>query len=398
MRDCILKRVLLKMYYMGLDAKKKASDIYTELYIKYCPVNSRKIVFSNFFGRSFGENPKYIAEEILRQNLKLDLVWLVNEEGIEVPIGIRKVPYWTNAGKRELATAKVRVTNIRNDRFLPKRRGQVYLQTWHGGLDLKRHEREAEESLHRDYVTAARRDGAMCDAIISSCRLQSEDYRKNFWLSKDTEILEVGQPRCDTLFIKNKDIIIENVYRTLKLDLDTRLILYAPTFRDDGSFDAYALAYEKILDAFERYFNQECVLLVRLHPNASKLCNHIVYNDRIINASHYPDVHELYIASSVLITDYSNTAFDFALLGKPVFLCALDFEKYEKMRGFSIHYYNSPFIKSYSSAELIECINEFSLDEYSRKLEQYKNDVWKPFDDGHAAYRTVEWIKKRISQ
>ena len=35
-----------------------------------------KIVFSNFYGQGYGDSLKYIAQEILKQNLPYDLVWV----------------------------------------------------------------------------------------------------------------------------------------------------------------------------------------------------------------------------------------------------------------------------------------------------------------------------------
>ena len=73
----------------------------------------QKIVFVNFCGRGFGDNPKYIAEEILRQRLPWDLVWLVGDMSLDFPEGIRKVKYYSMRSKYELATAKVIISNAK---------------------------------------------------------------------------------------------------------------------------------------------------------------------------------------------------------------------------------------------------------------------------------------------
>ncbi len=400
MRDCLLKRVLLRIYHSSLDAKlnleNKIDDLYTHLYVKYYPINSKKILFMNFSGNGYGESPKYIAEEIYRQRLDVDLVWLVKNDCVEVPSYIRKVRYLSNKAKRERSTAKVIITNIRNDYYIPKKKGQVYLQTWHGGMGFKKVEGEAEELLELDYINRARIDGQESDAIISACGSQTEEYKKYFWLSDNTEILEIGQPRCDPLFTQYTQTIVEKVYRFFGLNEGVKLILYVPTFRDNDTGDAYDLGYEEVLSSFEKRFGQKCVMLVRLHPHVIKLCSVVEYSDCVINASIYPDVHELYIAADALITDYSSCAFDFALLDKPVFICALDYDRYVKMRGFTLHYNSSPFPKCYSSRELIESIDGFNEDEYLRRLKKYKEEEWKPFDDGHASERAVAWIKDKL--
>ena len=369
----------------------------TSYCLKYLPISRKKVVFDNFFGKGYGENPKYIAEEINRQGLKWDMVWLLKDMSYELPPYLRAVQYGSEQAKYELATAKVVVNNVRNSMRVKKKKGQIYLQTWHGGIGYKQVERAVEKKLSLSYVQAAKRDGAECDAIISACAYQTEDFTQNFWLDRNAEILEIGQPRCDALFKANNSEIEKKVRTALQIPATIKIVLYAPTFRDDGSFEGYTLDYKRVIKAFEQHYGQPCVLVVRLHPNAYKLQELISYDDKILNGSKYPDIQELYHAASVLITDYSSTAFDFALLEKPIFICALDFEKYIKLRGeMTDIYHMSPFPKSYTNEELIDTIHNFSEEEYKDALKRFREDVWKPYDSGHASEKTVNWLKNQM--
>ncbi len=179
---------------------------------------------------------------------------------------------------------------------------------------------------------------------------------------------------------------------------EVSVILYAPTFRDDGSTSGYALDYEDILNAFEKKLKNKCVMIVRLHPNAQKLCSFIEYNDRIINGTNYSDIQELYFIADVLITDYSSAAFDFSLLNRPVFLCMLDFEEYTEMRGFLEMFSFYPFPKAYSNMELVKLVEKYEEANYIHRLESFKKEIWKPFDNGQASRRTVCWLKNRIER
>lgn len=363
--------------------------------IKFHLLQRKKIVFDNFNGKGYGDNPKYISEEIIRQNLNWDIVWLVKDNSVKMPPNIRTVICHSEQARRELLTAKVVVSNIRNSMRMPKRKGQVFLQTWHGGMAFKKVEGEAEEKLTREYINCAKRDGEECDAIISACALRSEQYRKYFWLNPKTEILEIGQPRCDILFSNCSNEIIVRVRNTLYIERDTGIILYAPTFRDNGSTKGYCLDFEKIISAFEIKFHKKFIILVRLHPNAESLCDFIEYSDKILNATFYPDIQELYIVSNFLITDYSGAAFDFALLNKPVFLCTLDYEEFVQERGLSELYQICPFPKCCTNNELISLIYNFSESDFQEALLDFKT-IWKPFDDGKAAERAVNWIKQHV--
>lgn len=392
MRDSVLKRIFRKGYAAGWKLREK----YTDLYVKYHPISRNKIVLDNYGGQGYGDNPKYIAEEIHRQNLNWDMVWLTKDLNIELPPYVRPVRYWSYKAKQELSTARVVVTNKRDSMRTPKKQGQIYLQTWHGGLGFKKVEGAAEEKLNDTYLQCAKRDGAECDGIISACALQSKDYIQDFWLNDHTEILEFGQPRCDALFLQDEECVHKRVRKALRIPDDKSIILYTPTFRDAKTVDCFALDFHEILDAFAKEMHKEFVMIVRLHPNIHHLCSFLQYDDKVINGSIYPDIQELFLASDVLITDYSSAAFDFALLNKPVFLCMLDYEQYIELRGLSEVFEVCPFTKAYSNAEMIQAIKQFSQVEYMQRFNQFKTDIWKPYDDGHAAERTVAWLKRQI--
>ena len=111
------------------------------------PLKENKIIFDNFAGKGYADNPKYIANELLNRKLDLDLVWLLNDMEQILPVGIRKVKYNSIKSLYEYATAKVIVDNIRNSHLMKKRNGQIYLQTWHGSKPLKYIEKDAENNL-----------------------------------------------------------------------------------------------------------------------------------------------------------------------------------------------------------------------------------------------------------
>ena len=139
-------------------------------------------------------------------------------------------------------------------------------------------------------------------------------------------------------------------------------------------------------------------MIVRLHPNACRLCGTIPCDNKVINGTLYPDIQELYMAAAAVISDFSNTSFQFALLDKPAFLCALDYHEYVSMRGLTDSFDICPFPKSMTNAELIKDIESFKMDDYLENLHRFKEEVWKPFDDGHAAEKTVAWLKQKMEQ
>lgn len=377
-----------------------------ELYYLYQKYGTRmwkicrnKVVFSSWNGKGYTCNPRYISEEILRQKKPWKIVWILDKESRkDAPKGIKVVAPGTIRSLREIASARVIVSNTRGCYGVKKKEGQVYLQTWHGGMGFKRIEKAVEDRLDAAYVQLAKQDGDQCDAILSNCSFLTEEYRENFWLNTNTQILEYGLPRNDALFDEGH---IQRAYAEVRrkygFQPDQKIVLYMPTFRDDNMLDGYLLDYEKLIDAMEARFGGQFAVIVRMHPNVLQQADCIAYGGKVANGTEYPDVQELYMAADYMISDYSSAVFDFALQRKPVFLCLLDYQAYLKERGLNKIFYKCPFPHSYSYEELVEQISSFDEDAYWRNFDAFQEE-WKMYDDGHAAVRTVAWIEGKIGE
>ena len=359
------------------------------------PLNQRKLVFDNFGGRGYGDNPKYIADELLKQDKNLDMVWLVNDMSTSVPDGVRKVRYGSWRAFFEWSTAKIWIDNIRNSDRPWKRKNQIYLQTWHGSHGVKLVERDVESTLSKSYAMMAKYDGKISDAIISSCQLQTEQFKKSFWLADNVEVLEYGLPRNDDFFRDTKISHINNTVRVkYKISLDELVVLYMPTFRDDGSTKVYNLDYDKVINSFQKFYNKKVRVLVRFHPNVD---NTFFNNndERLINVTDYPDPQDLMFVADIMISDYSSAPTDFMLLDRVIFLYMPDYEEYTKLRPLNLNFNNLPFIKCYTNFDLVEQISRFSKVDYYKRIDDYKSDN-RRFDDGHAARKCAEWILNKL--
>lgn len=360
--------------------------------VHYMKVKENKIVLDNFIGNGYGGNPKYIAEEIIRRNLKFDLVWLINKHDSGIPMEIRQVKYGSFKGLYELATSKVWILNVRNSDKPKKKNNQVYLQTWHGGIGPKLIEGEDTENLSRKYIKKAKKDGQDCDGILSGNRFQSNQFKKYFWLSSKSEILEYGLPSNDCYFdVEFKKKSIKKTSKFFKIEKESVIILYAPTFRDDNTINSYKLDYKKILEIFEEMTKKKCYLIIRLHPNALKYTDFICYDEKILNGSNYPDIQELFNFSDYLISDYSSVPYEFAMLKKPVFICALDLEYYCSIRKLQPLFWKSPFPIAKTEEELYHIIKRFDKEKYYKELDLFFKE-YESFENGNASYRVVEWI------
>lgn len=354
------------------------------------PVQGNKVVFSSSGGGAFGGNPKAVALALLELQPGLDLVWITKNMNIDLPDGIRPCPYGTPQAVKELSTAKVWVNDSRGGAHY-KRKNQYYLQTWHG-FALKHIEKSAT-NLPEHYVDQCKQDSAQIDLIVSNSDFMTRVYREDFWY--DGEIAQYGSPRNDVLFSPN--LYGEKVAEFFGLPKEQKLLLYAPTFRDDGSKDCYAIDPQAALAACEARFGGKWSALLRLHPNAAALSKGLFPYDgeRVIDATAYPDMQELLLACDLLITDYSSSMFDYALSGKPCIQFATDIEAYRQGRGFYFPLDDLPFPLARSNGELEQLIAGFDEDAQRRRWTKFAEE--NGFcEDGHASERCARWILDKV--
>lgn len=360
------------------------------------PIQKEKIVVCNYKGKGYGDNGKYIVKEIISQGLKYDIVWLLNKSLINktvIPEQVRIVEYGTLKSLYELSTAKIWIDNCRKDYYPIKRKGQHYIQTWHGGIALKKVEKDAASQLGLHYIMSAKNDSKMADIFISNSKFCTRMYRDAFWYNK--EILEIGSPRCD-LFFCDTDEVKNKVKSHYHIDTDSKILIYAPTFRQAGLTSIYNIDFNRLLKVLQEKFKSKWTILVRLHPNISNKSNFMEYSNDIINATDYDDMYELMAASDILITDYSSTMFEFSFMKKPVFLYCPDIDSYKKERNFYFELHELPYPVVEDNESLLLKMKSFDRDDYLRDLNPFLNRLGL-VENGHASKELLEYVKKIIN-
>lgn len=355
------------------------------------PVKKNKVLLINFNGKGYGCNPKYIAQEILDMCLNYDLVWLVRDLHEPFPNGIRKVRYGTVKALYEIATAKVIITNVKNDLHLVKKKDQYVIQTWHGSYSAKYLEKEAADKLMPKYLKESEENSAQTDLFLSNSRILSQCYRDAFWC--DCEILECGFPRNDMLFSKDP-AQVKQIKERLSVPENCKLVLYAPTFRDDDSVAAYAIDCEGLLRVLCQR-GEDWRLLIRLHPNVRECQGLFPFQENIIDATPYPDMQELLLASDMLITDYSSTVFEFAAMRKPIYIFATDIAQYQNMRGLKKDFFDMPYPICKTNQELLAMLRQYDPQTSRRMAEEFMS-IYGGVDKGDASKCVVERIRQVV--
>ena len=364
---------------------------------RICPVKDNKIMFSNYTGKGYGDNPKYIAEYILKNKIEYKLIWQIHPDykmNSELPENIITVKPNSLRALYHQATARIWIDNVRKLGDTRKRKKQLYIQTWHGFGPKGCH--DLKNSIVKSQIRALKHESNISDLFISNNNYLTKLYREEFWYTG--EILQKGFPRNDILFITNKRDIEKKVREILNIPYNKKIILYAPTFREDLSLSTYNINYSICLKTLANKFDGEWIALIRLHHAVAENSPEInIDNVQTFDASHYLDMQELLLVSDVLITDYSSCMFDFALTKKPCFLYHPDVKDYDDTRGFCIQPEDLPFPRAHSNEELQQIIENFDEESYVMTLNKYLDSIGM-CDNGTASKAVVDWIEGKINQ
>lgn len=327
----------------------------------------RKVVFDNFGGRGMGDDPKYIALYLREHYPDARLIWLADNPQEEFPEGIEPVGIYSRKARFHLRTAKVWVDNIRSFPKPEKRRGQFYLQTWHGGvLGIKAAEAQIEDRLPAEYVAAAKRDAGMTDLMYADSDFMLGLFRTAFWYGGQT--LKCNLPRLAPLF-RDTEETARRIRARYGIAHDRKILLYAPTFRKAAGSEPYRWDYGKILSALGERFGGRFTMILRLHPNIAALGTELCTNHDIADASAHPDMQELIAAADAMVTDFSSAAFDCALTRKPVFLYAPDAQAFTATeRNLLFPPAELPFRMNETVGQLATEIAAFDARDYDARL------------------------------
>lgn len=304
-----------------------------DLYEKYQkdPLENDLIFFESFHGR-YNNNPKYIYEKMLEMGLDKEykIVWSYDGDeplpGNPITVTSDDEDYY-----KYLAHAKYKISNATFP-IIDSRRGKVFLQTWHG-TPLKRLGSDIDVKNPGIGWGHFNIEVPTWSYLVSANDFSTNTFRRAF--SFNQEILQCGYPANDIFYTKTDEQILK-IKRYLGIPADKKVILYAPTFRDDKKDENGERYFELELDLNYLCENigEDYVLIIKTHyviSNALNISDEL--SDFVYDCSGYDDVHELFIISDILITDYSSVFFDFAHSKKPILFFTPDMESYIESRG-----------------------------------------------------------------
>lgn len=291
----------------------------------FTPIKKNLVLISSFSGKKYNDSPKVIYDSMQQDGLleKYDVVWafenpeLFAKENIKT-VKINSFKYFKIAFK-----AKYWITNVNIERGLKfKKKKQIYLNTWHGtGPKTCGNAASGRKDYNFKNVNYICSDGEYLKAILI------RDLK-----AKPENVIMCGRPREDLLY--NPDISkIEKMRARYKISKNDFVILYAPTWREPKNKSTIS-SLDLVLD-IERILKEipNSKVLFRAHSITNEVKTNLEFGERFISVTDEPDIGDLFLITSVLITDYSSSVTDISILGKPFICFAPDYEDYLKERS-----------------------------------------------------------------
>ena len=377
----------------GLHGRKQIID-------DYYPKRRRKwvrrtILFENWKGKQYSDNLRAIDEELQRRRDRRKRIWVVRDHSVRMPRGVRTVLRFSPEYYDLLARSRWVVANDSIDPSYVKREQQTYLQTWHG-TPLKKVGQDIEKVnfARKGYLETFAHEADKWDFLVSPNAYSSEIMTRAFQMDP-ARVFATGYPRNDIFYRPERVARAQAARARLGLSDQQKVILYAPTWRDDRYDDRgrYIFDLKLNVDALRERFGSTHVLLLRGHHLLATRAGIPAAGGFVRNVSSYPDIADLYLIADVLITDYSSVMFDYVNTGRPMLFFTWDLDDYrDRVRGLYFDLTEDPPGPiCRTSSEVVSALDALAdvqtqyADAYARFRQRFC--AW---EDGNAAARVID--------
>lgn len=350
------------------------------------PIRKKDIFILSFYGdERFAFDGKAIVDYSNNNNLGFHFFWGTNKKVSNAHIkNLEYVKFKNIKGIFKMITSSVMITNINSPSFIPFRKKQIIINTWHG-LPIKKVGKYVPGYNYKQVNTAT--------CFTSHCLLYTNIILKDSF-NFCGDILNCGCPRNDIFFQKENKKIIKKVKNKYGLSKE-KILLYAPTFRNDFKESKEKFEYKELIEFLNNITNEKWVIMKRLHPLIVQ--REKGKNKNVIDVTDYPDPQELMYSADILITDYSSMAFDFALTKKLVLLYFFDYDEFLNNRGLNDMAINRPFPIAKTQKEIYKILKSFDYKKYIKELDKYFEEI-KLYEKGNSCNEIFKYIFKKLGE
>lgn len=369
-------------------------------------IDDHLVIFISFHGRGYSDNPRAIYEQMRNDPRFKDyrFIWFIKnhkEKNIDIP-GAEVKEYFSFPYFYYMSKAKYWIINCKMPTYICKKPEQIYLQTWHG-TPLKRlaHDIIAPEdaTFYRSGVSFDKMcksydiDVERYNYMISPNKFCTEVFQTSFQINRE-RLIETGYPRND--FITNataEDVGL--LKKKFGLPLDKKIILYAPTWRDNSYVaSGYTFELEADFHKWKDILGDDYVVVFKPHYLIiNKYEGDHSLEGFLYSISANAEINELYVLSDILITDYSSVFFDYAVLNRPIYFYMYDLEQYKgELRGFYLDIYTELPGKIYENEA--EMLTDVRNQVYDYSFLETFNERFNLEQTGNCAQKVIDIVFK----
>lgn len=389
--------------------KKLAGLVIRILYkltYRFVSINDKLVIFISFHGRGYSDNPRAIYEQMKKDERfkEYRFIWFIkNHKKKNIKIeGAEIKEYFSLSYFYYMSKAKYWIINCKMPSYIAKKRNQIYLQTWHG-TPLKRlgHDIIAPEdaTFYRSGVSFEQMtksydiDVERYNYMISPNAFCTEVFQTSFRINRE-RLIETGYPRNDFITNANQDDI-RNLKLKYNLPLDKKIVLYAPTWRDNSYVaSGYTFELEADFHQWKEMLGDDYIVVFKPHY----LIINKYENDESLNGFLYSmkaeaEINELYVISDILVTDYSSVFFDYAVLNRPIYFYMYDLEQYKgELRGFYLDIYSELPGKIYENES--QLLKDIKNGVYDYSILESFNQRFNNWQTGDCAQKVIDIVFK----
>lgn len=374
---------------------------------RFIPCQDKTILFISFHGRGYSDNPMALHQYISsnRQYQDYRCVFAIKnhkQKQLKIP-NAKIIEYFSISYFFYLARSKYWIANCKLPKYVLKKDSQIYLQTWHG-TPLKKlaHDIEVPEgtTFYRSEMSVEEmrstydNDVSKYNYMISPSAFTTKVFQSAFAIDRK-RLIETGYPRNDILS-NYSDQNIKSIKTALNLPKNKKIILYAPTWRDNSyNLKGYTFKLEVDFKKWQEILGQDYIVVFKPHYLIVNDFDLAAVKDFVYYVDPQEDISKLYLIADLLVTDYSSVFFDYAILKRPIYFYMYDLENYrDELRGFYLDIYQD------LPGEIIETedqlLKNIANEQYDYKRLEIFNKRFNNHEDGNASKRVVEILLKQV--
>lgn len=293
-------------------------------------------VFGEWFGTKCDDNVTYFANYVANNNTNIKLYWICKKGIITSNLSNKiNILYMdSKESKKIMHNAGVAIMGQGFNDFSTKGYNYfgkaVTINLWHGIPWKKFGHRDVDDFCFIKKLYCKIYDSNLtAKYFLSTSDIHIDTFRKAYNISSEY-VIKSGYPRNERLYDecfceKEKNKLLNY----LKLESNTKIIAYLPTFRDkiQYTFSFDELRYNsKFLQILKKY---NAVVIQKSHFVNFDRGSSFSSDSKNIYSINGWECQRLLAASDILISDYSGTFFDYLILNRPIIHYLYDYEYYK---------------------------------------------------------------------